>query len=354
MSLTEMTLSRRSLLALSGASSVAAMLTMGQAIAQTASRQSLHQAARGEGPVTWYVAQYATELANAVARAYSSRYEGLQVNVVRTTATVGYQRLTQELRAGAPQCDVLSSTDVGHYIDLQKGNHLATYTPEAAAALLPQFRDIDPQKQFHVTSAGLIALVVNSNRMQGQTPPATWQDLTDPRWRGMVSTGHPGFSGYVAIWAALMQKLYGASYFERLNANRPQVGRSIQDTVTVVTSGERAVAAGPTNTAFDSGARGNPVKVLYPTDGTVLISAPSAVLRNARNPNAARLFLDFLMSVDVSRLVVQEWGETLHDGVATREGQAQLSAIKTISLSNDEQLALLPAVREKWRDIFGA
>jgi iron(III) transport system substrate-binding protein len=86
----------------------------------------------------------------------------------------------------------------------------------------------------------------------------------------------------------------------------------------------------------------------------VLISAPSAIMRNARNPNAARLFLDFLMSVDVSRLVVQEWGETLHDGVATRAGQAQLSAIKTISLSTDEQLRLLPAVRETWRDIFGA
>jgi iron(III) transport system substrate-binding protein len=249
---------------------------------------------------------------------------------------------------------VLSSTDAGHYVELQKENHLAKFTPEAVATLLPNFQNVDPRGEFHVTSAGLIALVANSNRMAGQTAPSTWQDLVDPKWKGLVATGHPGFSGYVAIWAALMQKLYGDAFFEKLNKNSPQIGRSIQDTVTVVTSGERAIAAGPTNTAFDASARGNPVRVIYPTDGTVLIAAPSAVLAKAKNPNGARLFLDFLMSADVSRIVVREWGESLHDGVTPREGQAPLKALKSVSLSTDEQLKLLPTVREKWRDVFGA
>ena len=77
-----------------------------------------------------------------------------------------------------------------------------------------------------------------------------------PKWKGKVSTGHPAFSGYVGTWVLTMRKLYGWDYFEKLEKNKPQIGRSINDTVTALNSGERQVAAGADgSTLFSAGTR---------------------------------------------------------------------------------------------------
>ena len=59
---------------------------------------------------------------------------------------------------------------------------------------------------------------------------------------GKVSIGHPGFSGYVGTWVVQMKKLYGWDYFKKLEQNKPRIGRSINDTVTMLNAGERIVA----------------------------------------------------------------------------------------------------------------
>ena len=89
----------------------------GPAAADTA---ALYEAAKKEGELTWYTAHTDGETAEAVGRAFSERYPGVKVNVIRTTAQVAYQRLRQEIRSGTAQCDVFSSTDVGHDIALKK------------------------------------------------------------------------------------------------------------------------------------------------------------------------------------------------------------------------------------------
>src|ERR1700753_570771 len=68
-------------------------------------------AARKEGSVTWYIAQVDTETAEGMGRAFTAQYPGVKVEVVRTTGQVAYERLLQDLKNGAPQCDVFSSTD---------------------------------------------------------------------------------------------------------------------------------------------------------------------------------------------------------------------------------------------------
>src|SRR3546814_1271686 len=89
--------------------------------------------------------------------------------------------------------------------------------------------------------------------------PTKWSDLTDPKWKDKITVGHPGFSGYVGTWVVMMRKLYGWEYFEKLEENNPQIGRSINDTVTMLNAGERAIGAGPSATTLISASRGNPL-----------------------------------------------------------------------------------------------
>src|SRR3546814_18233130 len=92
----------------------------------------------------------------------------------------------------------------------------------------------------------------------------------------------------------MMRKLYGWEYFEKLEENNPQIGRSINDTVTMLNAGERAIGAGPSATTLISASRGNPLGLIYPEDGTLPIIPPSGILANTEHPNAANRFMAFL------------------------------------------------------------
>ncbi len=76
--------------------------------------------------------------------------------------------------------------------------------------------------------------------------PTGWKGFIDPKWKGKLVVGHPGFSGFVGTWVVQMNKMFGWSYFEQMAALKPHVGRSIIDTVTVLMSGERNLGASPT------------------------------------------------------------------------------------------------------------
>jgi iron(III) transport system substrate-binding protein len=315
---------------------------------------ALEEAARREGGLTWYTAQVDGETAELIGRTFTARYPGVRVNVVRTTAQVAYERLTQEIKNASPQCDVFGSTDPGHDETLKQRGLLAHYVPQNAAKLSPEFRNVDKDGFYHATTAGLVLIAYNTLKVKPADAPRNWPDLLEPKWNRQVSVGHPAFSGFVGTWVLAMRKLYGWQYFEKLEKNRPQIGRSIIDTATTLTAGERSVAAGSATATLMSADKGNPLAVNYPTDGALLIVAASAVMAKAPHPNAGRLFMEFLMSEEAARIAAQTRAEPLRPEVKPLPGAKPLSEVKTFQLSVAELLVGIPEVIEQWRDTFGS
>ncbi|BBK33532.1 ABC transporter substrate-binding protein [Allostella humosa] len=313
----------------------------------------LYESAKKDAELTWYVAHYTTQQAEETGRAFEKKYPGIKVNVVRTTAQVAYQRLNQDISAGVAKCDVFSSTDIGHYLELKKKGLLMQYTPENAAKVAEPFQKFDPDGLYYPTAAGLIVIGYRTDKLKPEELPKNWTDLLEPKWRNKIATGHPGFSGYVGTWAVAMEKRYGWQFFEKLEKNRPQIGRSINDTVTMLNAGERIVSFGPTATTLESADRGNPVGVIYPTDGALLMISPSSVMKNSSKPAAAKLFLEFLMDVEHAEVAVKNRQESLRPEVKPLPGAKTFSEIKVIRPTDDEVSNGVPKLIEKWRDLFG-
>src|SRR5438045_679298 len=97
-----------------------ALLLPGIAGAQGAGETALYEAAKKEGQLTWYTAHYDQALATEIGNAYAKKYPGIQPNVIKATAQVSFQRLSQDLKAGQVQSDVFSSTDVSHFVTLKQ------------------------------------------------------------------------------------------------------------------------------------------------------------------------------------------------------------------------------------------
>ena len=318
------------------------------------STPDLVAAATKEGSVTWYIAQVDTETAEAMGRAFTAKYPGVTVSVVRTTGQVAYERLLQDLKNDAPQCDVFSSTDISQYPALKKRGALAEYIPAGAATLLPAFQKVSDPGYMYPSSATAHLLISNSRQVPQADAPKRWTDLLDPRWKGRIATGHPAFSGCTGIWALALTKAYGWDYFEKLAKNNPRIGRSGNDPVTLINAGECLVGPAPGNTAFQQVDKGNPIVPAYPADGATLCLGPSSVVASAPHPNAARLYMEWLMSDDFSKLSVANHGDPVHPGVALTSGQKPLDQVPVMSLSMQETAAGIQDIIERWRDTFGS
>jgi len=68
----------------------------------------LHAQARKEGKVVWWTAHYALSAAEAVRDAFVAKYPGIEVEFIRQTAQVVYQRLSQNLKAHVREVDVFA------------------------------------------------------------------------------------------------------------------------------------------------------------------------------------------------------------------------------------------------------
>ena len=312
-----------------------------------------YEAAKKEGKVVWYVSMLDVDTAEQVGKAFEAKYPGVRVDVVRATAGVIYQRVLQESQTGVYPNDVFSSTEEGHYVALKGKGLLEQYVPVEANKIIQRFQGIDPENYYQVASVGLILITHNSGKVPPSEAPKTWKEFLDPKWKGKIGIGHPAFSGYVATWVLALTKLYGWQYFEALATQNPQIGRSINDTVTMLNAGERVVAAGPDLTTLKSKNKGNPVELVYPEDGAVLMTAPSAIMKRAPHPNAAKLFMDFMMSVEYSQVLAKNGGTPLRPEVTPPKGLRPLADVKLLRPTLEEIKTGIPEIIEKFRATFG-
>ena len=211
-----MTLTRRTALSVTGAAALFAPFAAG-----AQDMAALAEAAQKEGKLTWYTAHTDGETAQLILAAFMKQYPGIKAEVVRTTAQVAYQRLLQDIKNGIAQCDVFSSTDLGHDVALRDQGKFLKYTPPDATALRPDYQGLDPAGTFFPTLSELVVPIYNTNKVPPEEAPKNWPDLLDPKWRGQIAVGHPAFSGTVGTWVVAMNKAYGWQFFTKLEKNKP-------------------------------------------------------------------------------------------------------------------------------------
>jgi iron(III) transport system substrate-binding protein len=317
---------------------------------------AIEKAARQEGPMTWYVSFYGTDIAEKTAAAFAKKYEGLTVKVVRATTGGIFQRLNQDLRANNTVASVVSMSGIGdHYGLLIRDKVLATYTPRNADAIIETARPTIVPGLVYPIGGGLMAMAYNNKLISAADAPKSWSDMADPKWKGKIALGHPGFSGFDAALVAWLSGEKGWDYFAKLRANEPLIQRSTFDSIASLNSGERLIAPMPDGVAAADIEKGNPISVVYPSDGSLLILGFTAIMKNAPQPNMAKLFTEFLLGEEHARILIENNYDPVRGGLSrTLVGGKRFNEVKVVPLTPSAEYAeRLKAATEKWRDIFG-
>ena len=325
-------LTRRHVLATSTTALMASGFVRSAQAAPEASRitPELVEAAKKEGKIVWYTSVDLT-IAERVAKVFEAHYPGIQVKVERSGAERNYQRIGQEYASKIYNCDVVNSSDAAHLIIWKREKLLAAYVPEDVARDLPAAHK-DPDGMFASWRVTLSPIAYNTKLVKKEDAPRSFADLLDPKWSGKIVKAHPGYSGTIMTATQQTARDLGWSYFEKLSKQKVMQVQSAADPPKKLALGERAIMAdGGEYVVSDMMTRGEPIEAVYPTEGTPLITGPSAIMVRAPNPNAARLFHAWSMTAEGQQVSIDVGGmRSVHPGTKERPGRPKLADIKTM------------------------
>lgn len=311
---------------------------------------ALYAAAKKEGKLVWYTAQFELTQAQAVVAAFKAKFPGVDVDLTRQTSQIIAQRTLQDFDKGAYTIDVVGTADEGNFVEFKKKGALLAYTPPDVDLLPQKFQNLDKDGTYFTSALALIIISYSTKLVSD--PPKVWQDMLNSKWSGKITLGHPAYSGQVLNWVLAIVNKYGWSYFQDMAKLNPKIGRSINDTLTDLKAGERQIGASAASVTLGRKAQGDSVDVRYPDDFTVLVVQPQAVLKNAPHPNAAKLFQNFNFSKEFSQVLTDTFQTPIRTDVKGPVGM-DLDKIKTVRVDVDTLTKGLSEAKAKWREIMG-
>src|SRR5262249_37393301 len=265
--------------------------------------EALIAAARREGKVAFYTAMD-IKVAEKFGKEFEAKYPGIAVRVERSGAERIFQRIAQEKASNIHAVDVVNSADAAHFIVWKRNGWLAPYVPEDVAQHFPpEQRDADGM--YATQRAWMSVIGYNTNLVKAADAPKSFADLLDPKWAGKIVKAHPAYSGTIMTATYQIARDLGWSYFEKLAKQRVMQVQSSTDPPKKLALGERAIMAdGNDYNLVLLKEAGQPVEVVYPSEGTPLITGPNGIFKEAPNPNAARLLHSYLFTLEAQQMLV--------------------------------------------------
>jgi ABC-type Fe3+ transport system substrate-binding protein len=260
--------------------------------AQTA--DELHGKAKAEGAFVFYVGG-PTAPWEARARVFEQRYPGIKVSITGGFSNVLDQKIDQQLKDGKLEVDAAIFQTLQDFVRWKAEGRLLSFKPAGFDVIDPSFKDADGA--FYGVMVVAMPYMYNTQHVGPADVPNAAPDFLKPQFRGKMVTPYPADDD-ATLW--LFHKIllkYGWDYMDKYMANKPSF---IQGHL----GQQRSIGSGQNWVTFDSifsiteGEKqaGKPVESHFSTvDATPIWPLTGAIFKDAPHPNAAKLFLSWLM-----------------------------------------------------------
>ena len=214
-----------------------------------------------------------------------------------------------ETEKNDPLCDVLMAAN----INLVKNNQdlFETYKSTNEDAIIDSYKNIEGSMTRFMISPSV--LIVNTNLL-GNIKIEGYSDLTNKELKGKIAFNDPSTSS--SSFKHLVTILYtigkddinkGWDYIDKLCDNLD--GKLLTGSSAVykgVADGEYTVGLTFENAAANYAASGSPVKLVYMKEGVIMEPAGIYIIKNAKNLENAKKFLDYMTSLDTQNKMNNE------------------------------------------------
>jgi iron(III) transport system substrate-binding protein len=251
---------------------------------------ALVAAAKKEGAATIYSNADPAALLRAL-KGFKAKY-GFDPDVQRLTGAALAQRFTAEYESGVHLADMFISSDPVFPKDAIKKGWLLRPDDLPNTQTWPK----------DDTKDGLVSLGLNPYTLTWNTALVPnglkdWKEMNDPKWRGKVLAGDPRVLASARLWYVAIRRKYGDDFLKELGSHAtfsPSAVPGLQQ----LAAGAVAIYA-PSTYLNVTGLieKGAPIK--FALIDPVVVSVPwAAVVAKAPHPNAGRLVLNYIMSME--------------------------------------------------------
>lgn len=258
------------------------------------------EAAKKEGKVTAYTFGMTGDVGTAVARAFWDRFN-IQAEFVSGVGTMLIERIKSEHAARKYIADTLdtSGSILAQARDAGLTQTLADLPVLQEKGVWRVFPAPDPGVNLVSLSYQLMAPFINTTLVKPGEEPQSYFDLLEPRWKGKVTVASPDTTPNLVYVYVFRQKLgLGDDYFARLGRLEPRQVANVRELYRSVAVGESAlILSGGSGSMSPFIKEGAPARVLDMKEGVMSLGSPAlSLVKNGPHPNAARVFVNWLLS----------------------------------------------------------
>lgn len=315
-------------------------------VAQLAFAAPLHAA---EGKLVLYTSQPNNDAQQTI-DAFKAKHPKVDITFVRDGTTKLIAKLRAELTAGQSPADVLLIADSVTMESLKKDGLLLAHDKADVTAYPAGVHDAG--KTWFATKLITTGIAYNA---KAPFKPESWADLLKPEAKGQVTMPSPLVSGAALIHAATMVGAMpgGWDFFKGLKANGAIAAGANGPVLKAVAGGEKMYGVIVDFMPIREKAKGAPVEFVFPREGVSVVSEPVAILKSTKNPEAAKAFVDFLLSKEGQELALKQGYLAAHPQVEQPAGFPARKDIKLMPFDAAKALADEDLNKKAFGDIFG-
>ena len=141
----------------------------------------------------------------------------------------------------------------------------------------------------------------------------SWDNLLDPKWKGKIAILDPRSPGSgESSWAFLL-RIKGEAYLAKLAAQEMMVGRNLRQLAEQVARGKSSISLGLSYYSYlpfiKAGLPVKPISSIKEGFYAATGSGNVALLKNMAHPNAAKVFLNWMLSKDGQTALTRALGQ---------------------------------------------
>ncbi|WP_211296634.1 ABC transporter substrate-binding protein [Neisseria iguanae] len=261
----------------------------------------LYQAALKEGGVlVVYAGGDTPEQQNGIKAAFEKRFPGMTLDTIVDYSKIHDARVNYQIVVNNVKADVVQLQTLQDFPQWKAQGVLMPYKPIGWDKVYPDFKDRDGAWTGVFVDA--FSNVTNQKALGGIKAPNEAKDYLNPQLKGKIISTYPNDDDAVLFWYKQAIDENGWSWLENLMKNKPHFVRGTQAPADGVESGKYA-ATFSTDGMLKADPSAASKFALPKKGGFVAWAQRAAILKDAKHPAAAQLYLSWLLDKDTQENV---------------------------------------------------
>lgn len=212
-------------------------------------------------------------------------------------------KVSAELSAGKAKADLILTSDPFWYEELKEAGKLLTYESPLAKNVQKDFSD--PTHAYMAVRLPVMVIGYNSDAIKPADLPKTWKDLALTKYKNKLAMPSPMESGTAFMTAALLSKKYGWDIFKDLRKNEILAAGGNSSVINRLETKEKVIGIVLLENILKAWGKGSPVRPIYPEDGAIPISSPTAIMKDTDNPEDAKKVYDWFFTDEAQKSIIK-------------------------------------------------